>query len=170
MKKLKWKKAVVQTVTPFLKHHDVKGYTCGELAVHKLPNSKPTAWSITHVKTGMGIWSAHQAPFRTMVEVKEFARQLLTFDTWYIENAGWGDLPESTDDRVKSLQLVLRTVLHTNGYKEDYRRFSPTDNPKPVYLCKCGKIGDRYMLTISKEKWRHFCLDCEPHDNKRREE
>lgn len=169
MVKLKWKKTKVKMVTPLKKHHDVKGYAHGELAVHRIPDTKPQIWGITHIKTGMNVTHGLRITFPRMADVKEFARQLLSFDSWYIENSAWGDLSKSNPDRIKSLYQVLRVVLTTNGYKSDTRVFSKHDNPKPVWVCECGKMSHRYMVSSAKEKWGHFCLECQPHDNKRKE-
>lgn len=163
MAKLKWKKGLINLCTPLLKRHVVKGYIHGELGVYKVPGSKPTQWSITHITTGMncltGVWIA----FMKMVEVKEFASKLLASDTWYIEGAEWGDLSQVSDARIASVCEVLASTLEAEGYKVDTRKYDPADKEVVLHMCTdCGKIAKRYILAIG-DKWKHKCLDCEPY-------
>jgi hypothetical protein len=41
---------------------------------------------------------------------------------------------------------------------------------KPVYkCCKCGAKSERYMRSLGKERWNHYCLACEPYVKKESE-
>jgi hypothetical protein len=174
MKKLKWKKAKVELCTTFRKVHIVDGYECGFLAIHKIPESddkrsaKDPNWTITHIKTGLGIWCQCQPPFRTLVEAKDFAGKLMNGDTWFIEGAKFGDTGNT--GRVNELAKKFIEALTEEGYKKDTRKHSHDDKSKEIYKCDdCGRIADRYILSLDrKKKWVHRCLECEPHDNERK--
>jgi len=162
VKKLRWKKSLVEICTPLHCHHDVKGYSHGELAVHKIPCSKPIAYTITHIKTGMRVNGRNQAPYRTLKEAKEFVARMLQYDTWYIEGAEWGDLSKVKPERIMALSLVVQGLLQEDGYKIDKAVYNPTDKETVLHKCDCGKIAQRYILAIG-SKWKHKCLSCEPH-------
>ena len=161
MKKLKWKKGKVDICTPFLKIHRVKGYICGWLGVHKIPDSKPTAWSITHMVTGLGV--VHSLPaFRTMAQVKEFGALLLADDNWFIEGAEWGDV----NNVGRSIELwdILHRVKVECGYVPPTDKLPASERDKERHICSCGKIAQRYMLSTDRqEKWKHYCLQCKPY-------
>lgn len=161
MAKLKWKKGTINLCTPLLKRHVVKGYIHGQLGVYKEPDSKPTQWGITHIKTGLNAIHGMRRSFRLMTEVKEFASRMMKEDSWYIEGAVWGDAVDH--NRTNSLAKVLCGLLDEDGYKADYRKYNPADKEVVRYLCSCGKAAERYILSIGKKKWAHRCLECEPH-------
>lgn len=161
MKKLKWKKCAVHMCTPFLKRHIVRGYVSGYLAVHKLPDSKPTAWSITHIQTGLGV--VHSLPaFRTMAEVKAFGALLLVHDNWFIEGATWG----SNNNDVRTIELwdILHRAKVECGFVLPTEKPLKSESDKERYICGCGKIATRYILSTDRRKrWEHKCLTCEPY-------
>ncbi len=162
--KLKWKKGNVDSCTPFRKIHRVKGYIHKGLGVHKIPSSKPAAWTITHMVTGMGV--AHSiSGFRIMADVKEFATRLLRDDDWIIKGAEWGSY--NNEERVKELSVILRQTLKEFGYQTHTEKVCEVDSKKERYLCDCGKIAERYVMSMDREKkWEHKCLSCKPYDER----
>ncbi len=164
LKKLKWKKGNVDSCTPFKKIHRVKGYIHAGLGVHKIPSSKPTAWTITHMVTGMGV--VHDIPvFRIMADVKEFASKLLEHDDWIIEGAEWGSY--NNYNRVIELSAILRQVQLESGFEINTKKMRYADEKKERHLCDCGKIAQRYVLSMDRtKKWVHKCLECEPYDER----
>ncbi len=161
MKKLKWKRCKIDLCTPLLKRHVVMGYVHGELGVHKAPGSKPAFWGITHIKTGMNATHGMRRSFRTMAEVKEFATRMLARDTWYIEGAVWGDAVDHS--RVNNLNKMLCGLLEEDGYTPDLRKYNPVDTETTLHMCSCGKIAERYIRSLGKDRWAHKCLECEPY-------
>lgn len=173
--KLKWKKGDIALCSPSLERSVVSGYICGELGIHKIPEKdkrspKDPAWTITHIKTGTYVSAQRQPPFRTLAEAKEFAGELMKRDTWYIEGAEFGSTEHCKPERLWALGAILREVLVNDGYYIDERKYCHADKEVVRHMCSCGKIAERYIKSLDKKKkWEHKCLDCEPHDNERKD-
>ncbi len=164
MTKLKWRKALIHCCTTLGKRHVFKGYSCGELGIYKLPDSKPVSWGIQHIKSGMYVSSRRKVPCRTMAEVKDLAGRLMAKDTWYIEGAEWGDLSKVDESRLDNLAKLYMEVLYDEGYKKSEAGCEHKTKVITAYLCDCGKMASRYMLSSDKKhRWKHYCLECQPY-------